>query len=63
MGLKGSKYDRTHPTFDATWNSVEVVEEVMVGLIVVKSLAVPEKRKRTTVRLLLEEYKRRLGEA
>jgi hypothetical protein len=62
MGLEGAKYDRIQPTLDRTWNSVEIVREEMTGRVIVKSLLYPDLTRAYSVRLLHDEYRRRLGE-
>jgi len=62
MGLAGAKYDRIQPTLDRTWNSVEVVREEMTGRVIVRSTLYPDLTRSYSVRLLHDEYKRRLGE-
>jgi hypothetical protein len=62
MGLEGTRYDRNQPTLDRTWNAVEVVKETMRGRIVVKSLMYLDLTRDYSVKLLHDEYRRRLGE-
>ena len=63
MGLDGTRYDRNQPTLERTWNSVEIVREIIPGHVVVKSIAYPDLTRNYAVKTLLEHYRRRLGEA
>lgn len=63
MGLIGTKYDRNNPTLERTWNAVEVVKETMPGRVVVKSILYPDLTRDYSMKLLHDEYRRRLGDA
>ena len=62
MSLAGTRYDRNQLTHEGTWNAVEVVSEPAAGRIVVKSLLYPDLTRDCTVKKLLENYRRRLGD-
>jgi hypothetical protein len=62
MKLEGTRYDRNTPTLERTWNSVEIVKETMRGRVVVKSLLYPDLTRDYSMKLLHDEYRRRLGD-
>jgi hypothetical protein len=61
MSLVGTMYDRNEPLAESTWNSVEIVRADPNGRVVVKSLLYPDLTRDCTVKKLIENYRRRLG--
>jgi hypothetical protein len=62
VSLEGTRYDRNAPTLERTWNAVEIVKETMQGRVVVKSLLYPDLTRDYSMKLLHNEYRRRLGD-